>query len=256
MEILAGILALVAVAAGGGAAWLYQQLEGARGALDEGRTKLQSLQEAVRRSVTERDATVRRVRDQASQDKRYAAEPLLRDLVEVVDNFDRATQLMDDGADPDSVRQGVQVTRDQLLQVLSRHGVQRVDPVGQPFDPAVHEAIGQAPSEDVPEGSVSTAWVAGYLLHDRLVRAAKVVVSSGPPTTDEVVDDDATVEPPLDGPTEEVPVDAKPSEVITDRLPEMVGTPADDASPVDEADVPAVDETPVPVDLEIAAREE
>jgi molecular chaperone GrpE len=253
MEILAGILGLIAVAAGGGAAWLYQQLEGTRGALDEGRTKLQSLQEAVRRSVTERDATVRRVRDQASQEKRFAAEPLLRDLVEVIDNFDRATQLMDEGAEPESVREGVQVTRDQLLQVLTRHGVVRIDPVGHPFDPAVHEAIGQAPNEDVPEGSVSNAWVAGYLLHDRLVRPAKVIVSSGPAATDEAVDDDATVEPPLDGPTDEVPDDAKPSEVITDRLPEMVGEPGDEAEVPDQVEV---DETPVPVALEIAAREE
>jgi len=81
----------------------------------------------------------------------------------------------------DSIREGVRLIRDQLWSLLEKKGVERVPGVGEAFDPNHHEAIAQQPHTEVPEGRVALEYQPGFRLGDRVIRAAKVVVSSGPP---------------------------------------------------------------------------
>ena len=100
-----------------------------------------------------------------------ASENLVRELLPVLDNLDRA--LESDG----DIRGGVRATRDQLADVLGNEGLLPISADGQPFDPNVHEAVMGQPSEDHEEGTILQTFQKGYLLNGRAVRPAKVVVA-------------------------------------------------------------------------------
>lgn len=103
---------------------------------------------------------------------------VLRDLLPVMDNLDRALDhLPSEGADAQSLRQGVELTRQSFLKMLAGHNVQAVNPVGQEFDPQVHEAVGTAPNPALPPGTVVSVEEKGYLVDDELLRPARVLVT-------------------------------------------------------------------------------
>lgn len=114
----------------------------------------------------------------------YANETLVSKLLPVLDNFDRALAAADAGqsADAAALRAGVEMIRQQLHQVLAESGLEVVDGLGQPFDPRVHEAIGQQETADVPEGQVIQQVRKGYKLRGRLLRPASVIVARAPVT--------------------------------------------------------------------------
>lgn len=109
--------------------------------------------------------------------RKYANQALLRELLGVVDNLERA--LASSGADrgPDGLAEGVEMTLKELLKTFDKFGVQPIDALQQPFDPNLHEAVMQEPSDTVPANTVIKELQKGYLLHDRLLRPAMVVVS-------------------------------------------------------------------------------
>jgi len=108
----------------------------------------------------------------------YAAEQLLKELLPVVDNFDRGLESCQADA---SVKEGFALVRQQLVGAMEKAGAKAIeDPTGQAFNPHLHEAIAQVPSADVPEGCVVAQTQRGYVLADRLLRPAQVVVSAGP----------------------------------------------------------------------------
>ena len=196
MDLLLVVLSVLTVLLGGAAAWVWKQLDALKGRFASMQAKAGELQSAVERSVRDRDETVRRIKGQAAKGKRYAHEPLLKDMIEALDNFDRALALPEQDGDA-ALREGIVMTRLQLLGALERHGVTRLDAEkGQDFDPAWQEAIAQQASAECPPGCILAPWVAGYKLHDRLVRPAKVVIATLP-------------EEPAVPPQEEV--DAEPS---------------------------------------------
>jgi len=108
---------------------------------------------------------------------KFAAEKLVKDLLPVVDNLDRA---LTSGGDAQALRDGVKLVQSQFLAALGKAGVQPFDSVGQPFDPSRHEALMQAESTTHVAGVVVQEFVRGYLLADRIARPAAVVVSKGP----------------------------------------------------------------------------
>ncbi|HZY85434.1 MAG TPA: nucleotide exchange factor GrpE [Gemmataceae bacterium] len=116
-------------------------------------------------------------RDQA-QERRYAEAPLALDLLPALDNLERATAAAKQAGETGPLVQGVAMVQSQLLDALRRHGITRIDAKGQPFDHNLHEAVMQQPSKDAPPGTVLQVLEHGYLIHDRLLRAAKVIVSS------------------------------------------------------------------------------
>ncbi|HOW97981.1 MAG TPA: nucleotide exchange factor GrpE [Kiritimatiellia bacterium] len=121
----------------------------------------------------------RALRDRQDQSAR-AAEDLLRALLPVSDHFEMGLKTArEHGADP-AVVEGFQLVLDQFQAVLRKAGLEPVPAEGQPFDPAVHEAVSHLPSETVPADAVIEQTRAGYRLGGKLLRAAQVVVSRGP----------------------------------------------------------------------------
>jgi molecular chaperone GrpE len=117
-------------------------------------------------------------RDQRDQ-IRFGNEQLLKELLPVVDNLERAIKSSREGGSSDVLMQGVDLTLKQLTGALAKFHVTPVETVGQPFDPATHQAVTSVASEKVPNQHVVDELQRGYLLHDRILRAAMVSVSKG-----------------------------------------------------------------------------
>ena len=109
---------------------------------------------------------------------RFACEPLLRELLPIIDNLERA---LEHGAQSgESLLEGVRLVHKGLLDALGRHGVQRVEALGQSFDPTRHQAIATDATAECEPNLVVAQHHTGYLLHDRLLRPAMVTVSARP----------------------------------------------------------------------------
>jgi molecular chaperone GrpE len=109
---------------------------------------------------------------------KFANEQLVRDLLPMVDNLERAIEHAEVGGEGRSLAEGVSLVLKGLLDVLARHGVTRIEAAGHPFDPTVHEAVMQVPTDDIAPNQVVQQFQPGYRLHDRLLRPAQVSVST------------------------------------------------------------------------------
>lgn len=104
---------------------------------------------------------------------------LLEKLSEVLDNFERAFAAENKAKDLDTFEKGMQMIHDQFAKVLTDAGLEQIDPTGAEFDPNCHEALMQQPSEEIPENHVVTVFMKGYKLKNKILKPAKVIVSSG-----------------------------------------------------------------------------
>ncbi|MBO5423387.1 MAG: nucleotide exchange factor GrpE [Fibrobacteraceae bacterium] len=104
---------------------------------------------------------------------------LLEKLSEVLDNFERAFAAENKANDLEAFEKGMQLIHTQFAKTLTDAGLEQIDPVGQEFDPNCQEALMQQPSEDIPEGHVVTVFQKGYRLKGKILKTAKVIVSSG-----------------------------------------------------------------------------
>lgn len=129
------------------------------------------------RVLAEYDNYRKRTQREKAQWSADAVNDFVKDLLGVFDSFDRALAMQTD--DADAMREGLQLTKRQLDTALEKHGIRGIDPKGEAFDPNLHEALTRAPSPDVPEGHVIDVFEKGYVNGERLVRAARVVVSAG-----------------------------------------------------------------------------
>jgi molecular chaperone GrpE len=118
-------------------------------------------------------------RDQREQ-IRFGNEQLLKELLSVVDNLERAIKAARTNGSDSALVQGVELTLKQLSGILVKFGVQAVETAGQDFDPSAHQAVSYGPSNHVPANKILDEFQKGYRLHDRILRAAMVSVSSGP----------------------------------------------------------------------------
>jgi molecular chaperone GrpE len=119
----------------------------------------------------------KRARREKEEYQKVANERLLRDVLPVADNLDRA---LAHAAADNPVVAGVRMVSKQLLDILAGYGVRPFDSLGKQFNPEMHEALSQAPAGDAQPGSVLEEIERGYTLHDRLLRPAKVVVAAAP----------------------------------------------------------------------------
>jgi molecular chaperone GrpE len=119
-------------------------------------------------------------RDQA-QERRYAEGPLARDLLPVLDNLERATEAAKKVGESGPLVQGVALVLTQVLDVFRRHGITRMEALGKPVDFNLHEAVLQQPTAEQPPMTVAQVLEQGYLLHDRVLRPARVAVAVAPP---------------------------------------------------------------------------
>lgn len=125
----------------------------------------------------------RSARDRADAIK-YGNASIIEELLPIADNFEMglAAATADEGSS--SIAQGLQMVHKQLNEFLANNGLKEVETDGKVFDPNLHEALSQQPSDEVPEGQIIATLRKGFMLHDRLVRAANVVVSTGPAKAD------------------------------------------------------------------------
>ena len=131
------------------------------------------------RAVAELENFRKRKDRESAELRLYANQQLLKDLLGIVDNLERALGATQDAAESASLREGIEMTLNALLKVMGEYGVKPVEAIEQPFDPSLHEAVMQAPHEELPHNTVIQELQKGYLLHDRLLRPAMVVVSKG-----------------------------------------------------------------------------
>jgi molecular chaperone GrpE len=145
------------------------------------------LKDRVLRTLAEMENLRRRTEREVADAKTYGVTSFARDMLTVVDNLARALEHLPAearaAADPQiqSVIEGVEITARDLEAVLGRHGVKKLDPKGQKFDPNFHQAIFEAPDETLPAGTVSQVVQSGWTIGDRVLRPAMVGVSKGGP---------------------------------------------------------------------------
>lgn len=140
--------------------------------------EVDKLREMYLRKLADFDNYRKRQEREAEEFRRFANAALIRECLPVVDNLERALAVPGNGAG--GVREGVELVLRQFKDVLARHGVVEIDPQGLAFDPALHEAIGRQERSDVEENTVIAVMQKGYVLGERLLRPALVVVA-GPP---------------------------------------------------------------------------
>ncbi len=144
----------------------------------------------VLRAHAELENFRKRIYRQMDDERKFAGMPLIRDLVSVVDNLERAIQAAEQNESSSSLLDGVKMVAQQFTAVLDQHHCKRITAKGEAFDPHLHEAIAQQPSQEHPEGSVIDVAQVGYQLHDRVVRPSHVLVSTGPAEEEDGVNTD------------------------------------------------------------------
>lgn len=135
--------------------------------------------ERLLRSQAELENFRKRSRREMEEERRYAILPFARDLLPVVDNLERAIGAAQQADGSAGLLEGVNMVAAELQNVLAQHQCVRIEAVGKPFDPNLHQAIAQEPSAEYPEGTVSREAQVGYKLYDRVIRPAQVFVSTG-----------------------------------------------------------------------------
>src|SRR5439155_18908393 len=118
----------------------------------------------------------KRAQRDIAQERRYAHEPLALDLLPIFDNFERALAAARQAGESGPLVQGVAIIQNQVLDILKRHGITRIEAKGQPFDPNLHQAVMQQPSREQPN-TVLEVLEQGFMIHDRVLRPARVIVS-------------------------------------------------------------------------------
>jgi molecular chaperone GrpE len=168
--------------------------------------KLKDEHEKMLRVAADLENFKKRAQKEKEEVQKFGIEKLLKDVLPVFDNFDRALDHANTSADFESFKKGVMMIRKQFEDMLGKHGVKAFSAKGQVFDPTRHEAMSAVETTDLPPNHVVSEVLRGFTLHDRLVRPALVVVSRAPEQPSAAPTPDA---PPPDAP----PADAeKPPE--------------------------------------------
>jgi molecular chaperone GrpE len=145
-----------------------------------GAAEIAELKDQVLRSLAEMENVKRRATRDIENAHKFAVEKLLSDLFPVVDSLEKAVETAEqtEGAQP--IAEGVALSLKLFVDTLAKSGVEQIDPLGEPFDPQVHEAMTMVPNPAAEPNSVMDVMQKGYLLNGRLVRAAKVIVAKAP----------------------------------------------------------------------------
>ena len=152
--------------------------EAATDPLQAAQDEITELKDKLLRSHAEMDNLRKRTQREIAEAHKFGVEKFATALLDVMDNLERALDA--EAGNEEAIRKGVELTLASWHEMMRRFEVKRIDAVGSTFDPHLHEALSQMPSQE-PEGTVIAQHVAGYTLHGRLIRPAKVLVSSGQP---------------------------------------------------------------------------
>ncbi|SHN65431.1 nucleotide exchange factor GrpE [Desulfovibrio litoralis] len=134
-------------------------------------------EEAQLRALADLDNARKRLNKEKEEVLRFASEGVIGDLLPTLDTLDLAIEHAKGQEECKNFVVGVEMTRKMFLEVLQKRGLQEIGTFGEPFDPKIHEAVGLDQLPDLPDNAVVKVYGKGYMLHDRLLRAAKVVVN-------------------------------------------------------------------------------
>ncbi|WP_305044984.1 nucleotide exchange factor GrpE [Geoalkalibacter sp.] len=150
-------------------------------ALDECREEARRNHDLYLRAAADLDNFRKRAQREREDLAKFANERILREVLPVIDNLERALEhARQEAGDVRTLREGVEMTLGQFVKVLEKFGVTPVSSLGEVFDPARHEAMGQIESAEQPPNTVAQELQKGYLLHERLLRPALVMVTRAP----------------------------------------------------------------------------
>ena len=141
--------------------------------------ELANLKDQVLRSLAEVENVKRRAARDVENAHKFAVEKLINDLFPVLDSLEKAVETAKSTEGADAIAEGVSLSLKLFVDTLSKSGVEQIDPLGEPFDPQLHEAMTMVPNPDAEPNSVMDVMAKGYVLNGRLVRAAKVIVVKG-----------------------------------------------------------------------------
>lgn len=150
------------------------------------------LKDKLLRTLADMENLRRRTEREVADARQYGMAAFARDVLTVADNMQRALTALDEelrekaDASVKALLDGVELTERELLNVLEKHGVKKLDPLGAKFDPNLHQAMYEVPDSTVPAGTVAQVIQAGYTIADRILRPALVAVTKGGPKVREV----------------------------------------------------------------------
>lgn len=147
--------------------------------LDRLKNELQEAQQRELRALAELDNVRKRLQRDYESLIKFASMGLVRDLVEVIDNMNRACESAASQASVAALLEGVRMVQGQMVSVLAKYDCKPIEAVGKEFDPNIHQAIAQMPSTEHAAGLVMNQASVGYMMHDRVVRPSQVIVSTG-----------------------------------------------------------------------------
>lgn len=146
-------------------------------------TERQKLKDELLRALAESENVRRRAERAVEDERKYGAAKFARDMLGVADNLRRALQAGTEAAKTDpaaaAILEGVTLTEKELLGALERHGVRKLDPKGERFNPHLHQAIAEVPGTGQVSGTIIEVVQQGYMIHDRILRPAMVAVARG-----------------------------------------------------------------------------
>ncbi|CAL9226972.1 unnamed protein product [Arabidopsis halleri] len=173
--------------------------------LSEKEEEIKKMKDKVLRTYAEMENVMDRTRREAENTKKYAVQNFAKSLLDVADNLGRASSVVKEsfskldtsedsaGAAPllKTLLEGVEMTEKQLAEVFKKFGMEKYDPINEPFDPNRHNAVFQVPDASKPEGTVAHVLKYGYTLYDRVIRPAEVGVTQGGENQEEKKESDA-----------------------------------------------------------------
>ncbi len=142
--------------------------------------ELEEAEDRALRSRAEMENFKKRLSRQVEEERRYACLPMIHDLLPVLDNMDRAICAAENSENDAGLLEGFSMVAQQLRDVLVKYDCKEIEALDQPFDPHLHQAVSQQPTDESPANTVVAVVEKGYQLHDRVVRPSKVIVSTRP----------------------------------------------------------------------------
>ena len=158
---------------------LSQELQDLKALYEEKLKEFDDQGEQHLRLQAEFDNFRRRGLKEKQESLKFGHQNLVKDLLSAVDNLERALEhgAQKEGPEVKGILDGVELVHREVLGALAKHGVKEIEALGAIFDPADHEAMGQLPNDEVPPNTVLEVLQKGYLIHDRMLRPARVIVS-------------------------------------------------------------------------------
>lgn len=154
------------------------ELNSANHRINELEERVKQLQDSLLRKAAEFENYKRRTENDQLNLLRYAAEPFIKSILIAYDDLERSLSHVNENNSFESLKKGLELVYDKFTKILDSQGVKKIDAKGKPFNVDLHEALMQQPSDKVPPHSVIDVIEPGYLYKDKVIRHAKVIVST------------------------------------------------------------------------------